>query len=104
MSLWTVVLLAALGTFLFRIAFLVALRDVELPQWARRATDLILPVAIAAILGSAVQHTAVAQPAGDLIALSAATVITVLVVRRTGSLLAAVASGLVVVALLKGFL
>jgi branched-subunit amino acid transport protein len=99
MSLWTVVLVAALGTFLFRVIFLVALRNAELPPWAQRATDLILPVAIAAILGSAVHHTAVVQPAGDLIALGAGAVITVLVVRRTGSLLAAVAAGLVVVTL-----
>jgi branched-subunit amino acid transport protein len=98
MSVWTVVLLAALGTFLFRVTFLVALRSVELPAWLDRATGLILPVAMAAILGTAIFHTVAAQPAGDAIALAAGAIVTALVVRRTGSLLAAVAAGLVVVA------
>ena len=96
MSLWTVVLLAALGIVLFRVTLLVV--DIRLPAWLSRTTGLILPVAMAAILGAAVQHVALSQPIADLAALAAGGVVTVLVVRRTGSLLAAVAAGLVVVA------
>jgi branched-subunit amino acid transport protein len=98
MSLWTVVLLAALGTFLFRVTFLVAMRNVTLPKVLERLTDLVLPVAMAAILGAAVFHAATAQAPGDTVALVAGSVVTVLIVRRTGSLLAAVAAGLLVVA------
>ena len=98
MSLWSVVLLAALGTFLFRVAFLVTLRNVTLPKALERLTDLVLPVAMAAILGAAVRHTATAQAPGDTVALVAGSVVTVLIVRRTGSLLVAVAGGLLVVA------
>jgi branched-subunit amino acid transport protein len=98
MSLWTVILLAALGTFLFRVTLLVALRNVTLPAALERLTDLVLPVAMAAILGAAVFHTATAQPPADTVALLAGSVVTVLVVRRTGSLLAAVAAGLLVAA------
>jgi hypothetical protein len=55
-----------------------------------------MSAAMAAILGAAVFHTATAQPPGDTVALFAGSVVTVLVVRRTGSLLAAVAAGLLV--------
>ena len=103
MSLWTVIVLAALSTFLFRVTFLVALRNVELPPWLGRLTDLVLPGAMAAILGAAVFHIAAAQPHTDLIALLTGAVITVVVVRKTGSLLAAVSAGVATVAA-AGFL
>ena len=98
MSLWTTILLAALGTFLFRVTFLVALRTVTLPPGLDRLTGLVLPAAMAAILGTALFHTAADGPATDLIALAAGGVVTALLVRRTGSLLTAVGAGLAVVA------
>ena len=99
MSLWAAILAAALGTFLFRVAFLVALRNVELPAGLARLTDLVLPAAMAAILGVAVFHTATTAPASDVIGLVLGAAVTALVARRSGSLLLAVGAGLAVVAL-----
>jgi hypothetical protein len=62
---------------------------------------LIFPVAIAAILGASLHQTAPPARLTDLVALGAGAVITALVSRRTGSVLAALGSGLAVVAVVS---
>jgi branched-subunit amino acid transport protein len=98
MRLWTVILAATAGTVLLRVTLLVALRNVILPPAVDRLSGLVLPVAIAAILGATLHGAALTGPATDVLALLVGAVATALVVRRTGSVLAAVGAGLAVVA------
>jgi len=98
MSLWLVVVLAGVGTLMLRLSFLVAARYLTLPSWTRRISDLIFPVAIAAILGASMRTTAATAHPGGLVALVAGAAVTALVSRRTRSVLAALGAGLAVVA------
>jgi branched-subunit amino acid transport protein len=98
MSLWLVAVLAGAGTLALRLSFLLAGRYLRLPSWTRRTSDLIFPVAIAAILGAGLRTTVATDVPADLLALAVAAVATVLVSRRTGSILAALGAGLAVVA------
>jgi branched-subunit amino acid transport protein len=97
MSLWLVVVLAGAGTLMLRLSFLVAARYLTLPPGTRRLSDLIFPVAIAAILGASLRTTAATAHTGELLALAAGAAVTALVSRRTGSVLAALGAGLAVV-------
>jgi branched-subunit amino acid transport protein len=98
MSLWLVVVLAGVGTLMLRLSFLVAARYLTLPSWTRRLSDLIFPVAIAAILGATVRTMAATAHPGELVALAAGAAVTALVSLRTGSVLASLGAGLAVVA------
>ncbi len=101
MSLWLVAALAAGGTLLLRLSFLLVTRYLTLPSWLERVSDLMFPVAIAAILGASLRRTASTAHLADLVALVAGASVTVLVSRRTGSVLAALAAGLAVVAVVS---
>nr|WP_296064538.1 AzlD domain-containing protein [uncultured Actinoplanes sp.] len=91
---WTTVLLAAAGTLALRLAFLIGGRHLRLPAWTGRINDLIFPVAIAAILGATLRAEAGAGSLADLAALAAGAAVTLLVTRRTRSVLAAMGAGL----------
>ena len=95
MNLWTVVLIASAGTLLLRVMLLVAARPLTLTPAVDRVAGLVLPVALAAILGSALHAAAVVAPAG-LVSLLVAAAVTAAVARRTGSVLAAIGAGLAV--------
>jgi branched-subunit amino acid transport protein len=94
---WLVVLAAAAGTLALRLSFLLAGRHLTLPAWTARITDLVFPVAMAAILGATLRTTVAAGGVADLIALLAGAAVTVLVSRRTTSILAAMGAGLATV-------
>jgi branched-subunit amino acid transport protein len=91
---WTTILLAGAGTLALRLTFLVGGRYLRLPAWTQRINDLIFPVAIAAILGAALRTEARAGSLADLAALAVGAVVTLLVTRRTKSVLAAMGAGL----------
>jgi branched-subunit amino acid transport protein len=97
MSVWLVVVLAGIGTLALRLSFIIAAAHLRLPRAMDRAGDLIFPVAIAAILGVTVRNYATAMHPGQLVALAAAAVVTAVISRRTGSMLAALGAGLAVV-------
>jgi branched-subunit amino acid transport protein len=100
MNLWWTVLLAGAGTLALRLSFLLAARYVRLPRRTGRITDLVFPVAMGAILGASLRGAASGGELTDLVALAAGAVATAVVSRRTGSVLAALLSGLAVVALI----
>lgn len=91
---WTAILLAAAGTLAMRLAFLLGGRYLRLPAWTRRVDDLIFPVAIAALLGATLRAEVGGGRPADLIALIAGAAVTLLISRRTRSILAAMGAGL----------
>jgi branched-subunit amino acid transport protein len=101
MSLWLAVALAGGGTLLMRLSFILAARCLTLPSWLERVSQLIFPVAIAAILGASLHAMASPAHLRDLVTLAAGAAVTALVSRRTGSVLAALAAGLAVVAVVS---
>jgi branched-subunit amino acid transport protein len=94
---WLVILSAAAGTLALRLIFLVAGRYLRLPAWTTRITELVFPVAIAALLGATLGTTAGAGSLADLITLLAGAAVTLLISRRTRSILAAMGAGLATV-------
>ncbi|MCY1137126.1 AzlD domain-containing protein [Actinoplanes sp. Pm04-4] len=93
---WLVILAAAAGTLALRLSFLVAGRHLKLPAWTTRITDLVFPVAIAALLGATLRGVATGG-LGDFVALLAGMVVTGLIARRGRSILLAMGAGLATV-------
>jgi branched-subunit amino acid transport protein len=94
---WLVVLAAGVGTLALRLSFLVAGRYLTLPGWTARIADLVFPVAMAALLGATLRTTVTTGGLADLVALLAGAAVTMLVSRRTNSILAAMGAGLATV-------
>jgi branched-subunit amino acid transport protein len=99
MNLWWTVLLAGAGTMALRLSFLLAARYLRLPRRTGRISGLVFPVAMGAILGASLRGAAAGGNLAQLVALAAGAVTTAVVSRRTGSVLAALLSGLAVLAL-----
>jgi branched-subunit amino acid transport protein len=98
MNLWLVLVLAGAGTLLLRLSFILAANALKLPAAVDRAADLVFPVAMAAILGASLHGFAAAVHVGQTVALVLAATATALVSRFTGSVLAALGTGLAVMA------
>ena len=95
MTIWTVILLAGVGSFLLRLSFLALVRGEQVPDLAQRALRLVPAAVLAALVVPAV------TPAGDW-ARPAAAVAAAAVAWRTRSMLWTLVAGMAVLWLAKG--
>lgn len=94
MTAWLVVLLAGLGTYLFRISMVVLADRVTLPEKLTRATAFVAPAAFAALAATGVTASVVGLDLAGALPPLAAVVIAVAAVRRTGRPYLAVVAGM----------
>ena len=80
MSAWVAVVLAGLGTFLFRVGVAAVVDRVALPSWFERASSNIMPACFAGLASVALLGHASRGPA-DAVPLAAGAVVTVAVAR-----------------------
>lgn len=97
MSLWTVVILAGVGSLALRVSFLAVASVATLPPGLQRYADLVYPAGMAAILAGAAHGVAAAHGYRQLAVLAPAAVVTAIVTRYTRSVLGAIGSGLAMV-------
>jgi branched-subunit amino acid transport protein len=94
MSVWLAILVAGLGSYLFRISMVVLADRVTMPERLERASTFVAPAAFAALAaGGIAANTAGVDVAGWTAPL-AAVVVAVIAVRRTGRPYAALLAGM----------
>ena len=94
MTIWTVILLAGVGSFLLRLSFLALVRGDQVPDLAQRALRLVPAAVLAALVVPAV------TPAGDWTR-PAAAVVAALAAWRTRSMLWTLVAGMGVLWLVR---
>jgi len=94
MNAWTVILVAGLGSYLFRLSMIVLFDRITMPAYLQRASELVAPAAFAALAAAGVAAASgglgITQAAAPLAAVAAA----VIAVLRTGSPQAAILAGM----------
>ncbi|MFW5899000.1 MAG: AzlD domain-containing protein [Jiangellaceae bacterium] len=94
MTAWLVVLLAGLGSYLFRISMVVLANRVTLPETVMRASAFVAPAAFAALAATGVTAGIVGLDLVGALPPLAAVVVAVAVVLRTGRPYYAVVAGM----------
>lgn len=94
MTAWLVVLLAGLGSYLFRISMVVLANRVTLPEKVMRASAFVAPAAFAALAATGVTAGIVGLDLARALPPLAAVAVAVAVVRRTGRPYVAVIAGM----------
>ncbi|HEU4544217.1 MAG TPA: AzlD domain-containing protein [Jiangellaceae bacterium] len=95
MTAWIVILLAGLGSYLFRISMVVLTNRVALPAKVEQASEFVAPAAFAALAATGIAAASV--QAGDVaqaIPLLAAVAVAIVAVRLTGRSYVAVLAGM----------
>ena len=94
MTAWTVIALAGLGSYLFRISMVLLVERVRLPDHVERASTFVAPAAFAALAASGLATSAAAAGIAQAIPLVAAVAVAVIAVRQTGRPYLAVVAGM----------
>lgn len=93
MTAWTVILLAGLGSYLFRISMVLLAERVPLPATVERASGFVAPAAFAALAATGIA-TATGTDLTQAVPLLAAAAVAVIAVRHTGRPYLAVVAGM----------
>ena len=80
MRIWVAVLLAGIGTFVFRFGVAAIVERITLPQWFERASSNVMPACFAGLASVALLHHGSGGPSAA-VPLSAAAMLTVVVAR-----------------------
>ena len=94
MTAWTVILLAGLGSYLFRISMVLLVERVPLPAKAERATGFVAPAAFAALAATGIATATAGTDFTQAVPLLAAAAVAVIAVRHTGRPYLAVVAGM----------
>lgn len=94
MSVWTVILLAGLGSYLFRISMILLVDQFGVPEILRRASGFVAPAAFAALAASGIAARAAGADLTGMLPVLAAVTAAVVVVHRTGRPYLAIAAGM----------
>lgn len=94
MTAWTVIALAGLGSYLFRISMVLLVERVRLPDQVERASTFVAPAAFAALATSGLAASAAGADITQTVPLIAAVAVGVIAVRRTGRPYLAVVAGM----------
>jgi branched chain amino acid efflux pump len=94
MNVWTVILAAGLGSYLFRLSMIVLFDRITMPAYLQRASELVAPAAFAALAAAGVATVCMGLGATRAAAPLAAVAAAVIAVLRTGSPQAAILVGM----------
>jgi branched-subunit amino acid transport protein len=94
MSVWLAILVAGLGSYLFRISMVVLADRVTMPEKLERASTFVAPAAFAALAAGGIAANTAGVDVGGWIPPLAAVVVAVIAVRRTGRPYAALLAGM----------
>ncbi|HKE52639.1 MAG TPA: AzlD domain-containing protein [Actinomycetes bacterium] len=94
MTVWIVILVAGLGSYLFRLSMIVLADRITMPAYLERATGFVAPAAFAALAAAAVAAACLELGATRAAAPLAALAVAVVAVLRTGSPYAAIFAGM----------
>jgi branched-subunit amino acid transport protein len=95
MTAWFVILLAGLGSYLFRISMIVLTDRIALPAKLEQASNFVAPAAFAALAATGIAAASVrASDVSHAIPLLAAVAVAILAVHLTGRSYVAVLSGM----------
>jgi branched-subunit amino acid transport protein len=94
MSVWLVIVLAGLGSYLFRISMVVLADRMTMPEQLERASAFVAPAAFAALAAGGIAASTASVDVAGWTAPLAAVVVAVVVVRRTGRPYAALLAGM----------
>jgi branched-subunit amino acid transport protein len=94
MNAWLAILVAGLGSYLFRISVVAMADRIAMPASMERATELIAPGSFAALAATGVVTTCVGIAPVEALPPLAAVAVAVAAVVRTGSSYAAVLAGM----------
>jgi branched-subunit amino acid transport protein len=94
MNVWLVIVLAGLGSYMFRISMVVLADRITMPEPLERASTLVAPAAFAALAASGIVASTASADVAGWIAPLAAVAVAVVAVRRTGRPYAALLAGM----------
>ena len=94
MNAWLVIVLAGLGSYLFRISMVVLADRVAMPEPLERASAFVAPAAFAALAAGGLAANTAGVDVAEWTVPLAAVVVAVVVVRRTGRPYAALLAGM----------
>jgi branched-subunit amino acid transport protein len=94
MTVWAVILLAGLGSYLFRISMVLLAERVPLPATVERASGFVAPAAFAALAATGIATAAAGTDLTQAVPLLAAAAVAVIAVRHTGRPYLAVVAGM----------
>jgi branched chain amino acid efflux pump len=94
MTAWLVILVAGLGTYVFRLSVIVLADRITMPAYLERATGFVAPGAFAALAATGVAASCLELGATEAAAPLAAIAVAIIAVLRTGSAYAAILAGM----------
>jgi len=94
MTVWIVIIVAGLGSYLFRLSMIMLADRITMPAYLERATGFVAPAAFAALVAAAVAAACLELGATRAAAPLAAVAVAVIAVLRTGSPYAAIFAGM----------
>ena len=94
MTVWAVILLAGLGSYLFRISMVLLAERVPLPTKVERASGFVAPAAFAALAATGIATATAGTDFTQAVPLLAAAAVAVISVRQTGRPYLAVVAGM----------
>ena len=94
MMVWIVILLAGLGSYLFRISMVLLVERVTLPDRVERASAFVAPAAFAALAATGLAASATGNDIGQAAPLIAAVAVAVIAVLHTGRAYLSVVAGM----------